>query len=398
MSLSELFYDPKTGLSRTGFMARARKLGFKAKDIVDFLKSQEATQLNKDKTSSVYFPLWGRGPGSYQMDLMFIDQKTLLNVINVNSRFLYSYLLKDKSLASVVPALKKFITDSKARSECHFLQSDNGTEFKNNSIKELCKQNKIEQNFVEVKDHHGQGMVERVNQTLRRLFTVYEDAYKQTWVKGFTDLVWNYNHRVHSSIKEAPADADDDTGLEARQQQYNDAEAEFKKFKVGSVVRKRIRKSESGFDKGKVQWSSPTYTITAVHHHKLVLSDRTLVSHNDLQLITVVQKLARPDVRTPKEVVKKKAKVLRTLRKEGLDPVPEEPVVIPEIAQQKFGQKFYYGFVKQIAHDKYQVKFNNGKIEVFTAKEVHARRFPMTKADKKNEPRIKSYLKEIELK
>ena len=41
---------------------------------------------------------------------------------------------------------------------------------------------------------------------------------------------------------------------------------------------------------------------------------------------------------------------------------------------------------------------NNGKKEIFTAAEVHARRFPMTKADKKNEPRIKSYLTEIGLK
>ena len=58
------------------------------------------------------------------------------------------------------------------------------------------------------------------------------------------------------------------------------------------------------------------------------------------------------DTRTPTEVIKKKAKAVRAIRKEGLDPVPEEQIPIPEIAQQKFGQKFYYGFVKQIAHDK----------------------------------------------
>ena len=391
--LAELFYDPRTGLSRVGFVTRARKLGFKPKEIADFLKEQETTQLNRDQTKPAYFPLWGRGPGSYQMDLMFDSNRTILNIINVNSRYLYSYLIKDKSLKSVLPALTDFLKVSKSRSPCNFLQSDNGSEFKNKSVSDLMKQNDVQQNFVDVKDHHGQGMVERVNQTLRRLFKLYEDAYKQSWTRGFKDLVWNYNHRVHSSIKEAPADADDESGLTQRQVQYEAAEKQFLKFKVGSLVRKRIQKSDAGFEKGRSQWSKETYTITAAHHHKLVLSDRSLVGHNDLQLITAVQKLPRTDLRVPTEVVKKRAKVVRDLRKEGLDVPKIKPREIPKIAQMKFGKKFYYGKVKQVSHDKFEVAFNNGKTETFTEDEVYSRRFPLTAADKKNYAKVLNSLK-----
>lgn len=322
-TLHELFYDPRTGLSRNGFIKRATALGFKSKGIDEFLKKQEATQINKEATTQTYFPLWGRGAGSYQMDLMFADKRTILNIINVNSRFLYSYLLKDKSLKSVLPALAEFIEEAEERSPCMFLQSDNGKEFKNTKVKALLKEHEIEQNFVEVKDHRGQGMVERVNGTLRLLFKLYEDAFKQSWTVGFKDLVWNYNHRMHSSIKQAPADADDDAGLEARQKQYDEAQRELEKFKVGSQVRKRIVRSDAGFEKGKTQWSAHTFRIDGIVHNMCALSDRTLVSHNDLQLISGVESLkttqSLAELNAKREHEKKVAKHKRAMSREGLN-------------------------------------------------------------------------------
>ena len=79
---------------------------------------------------------------------------------------------------------------------------------------------------------------------------------------------------------------------------------------------------------------------------------------------------------------------MRDLRKEGLDVQQIKTKEIPKIAQMKFGKKFYYGKLKQVSHDKYEVAFNNGKIETFTEDEVYSRRFPLTAADKKNYSKV----------
>jgi len=74
-----------------------------------------------------YFPIL-RPPGSFQMDLMFLDnprnktkQLPILCFIDTNTtRFAYTYLLKNKGADEVFQATRKFIYDSKG--QCQFLQ------------------------------------------------------------------------------------------------------------------------------------------------------------------------------------------------------------------------------------------------------------------------------------
>ena len=75
MSLRELYYDPRQGLSSlVKFAAIAKKSGFTQKEVASFLAAQEVHQIHRERPKVSYFPNWGRGTGSYQIDLMFQDQ------------------------------------------------------------------------------------------------------------------------------------------------------------------------------------------------------------------------------------------------------------------------------------------------------------------------------------
>ena len=122
--MQEIWSDPR--YVGRAFMEQAKKLGFKPKDIQTFVSKQEGKQLSKDQRGTEYFPVWGQGPGSYQADLMFVNGKPILCVINVNSRFAYAYALTSKKAEiAVAPAVNSFLYDSR-RLEVSLQFSTNG--------------------------------------------------------------------------------------------------------------------------------------------------------------------------------------------------------------------------------------------------------------------------------
>jgi len=65
MSLRELYYDPRKGLSSlVKFAAIAKKNGFSQKEVASFLAAQEVHQINRERPTVAYFSNWGRGVGS----------------------------------------------------------------------------------------------------------------------------------------------------------------------------------------------------------------------------------------------------------------------------------------------------------------------------------------------
>jgi hypothetical protein len=68
-----------------------------------------------------------------------------LNIIDVFSKFLYSIPIKDKSAESISIELDKLFSNPNDR--LNKLQSDNGLEFKNDLVKNVCKKYGIQQIF-----------------------------------------------------------------------------------------------------------------------------------------------------------------------------------------------------------------------------------------------------------
>jgi hypothetical protein len=153
-------------------------------------------------------------PGDYQADLMFMPesfakfnegQTTILNLIHVNSRFLYSFLMKAKSAAAddlmhIIPQLDPPMQQ---------LRIDAGNEFLNKKLSDFLASRDITVKAVnKAKGDAGYslGIVERVNKTVRDLIYRYLDwadqhgADKYRYKPVFSDLIAQYNNSPNSSL------------------------------------------------------------------------------------------------------------------------------------------------------------------------------------------------------
>lgn len=145
--ITKIYFDPKQGFKTAQDIyklidTKARKITLKQiKDILNRIQTNQikADEVNKD----LFIPIvWN--PDSYQADLTFYEQYkkknwgfyVLFNIININTRFLFSYPLKDKSAKWVNEAFKKFLLEVKTPPK--ILECDKGSEFINKEFKNIC--------------------------------------------------------------------------------------------------------------------------------------------------------------------------------------------------------------------------------------------------------------------
>ena len=309
------FSNAKTGLS--GVYSTFKRSGIGLKDVKEQLNTQGGYQQNKQIYRPHFFPIWGHGEGSYQADLLFLPSynkiNTVLCVINVNTRYAYVYEIRSKSGA--YEALKQFINDSDHdKRECYFLQTDSGSEFKNYKVQELMNKNDIKYNYVDPEDHAGQGKVERFNQTLRRLVTLYISSNNNNdWVSVLKDLVYNYNHRYHRALGCSPIEANEKTQIASQMKQFIEAKNAFDKYKIGMSV--RILKNRKKFDKGRQKYSTSVYTIQNIQGH-LIEVNGDWYKHYQLQIVTGSSNADDFEKEQAKQT--KEKKMIRALAKEGI--------------------------------------------------------------------------------
>ena len=309
----ESYYDPKRGLSSAYKIYKGQdKLTFE--QIKQQVNKQLPAQLNKQKVKTYYFPIVGHGKYSYQADLMFLDSDggygIILCLINVITRFAYAYPMKSK--ADTYENLKQWYKHDCPNVE--HLQTDKGSEFTNKKTNDLFK----DIDYYQVESDNAQGKIERFNQTIRRLITVYQSAYKTTkWVKVLPDLIYNYNHRFHRSINCSPAEADEVSQYMQELEKYDEAQTQLDKYHVGDKV--RILMNKDLFQKGRSEWSTDVYKIQEKKGHRLLVND-TWYQYYQLQLIPAVHtKLFDNNDDVDKVAIRKEKNVKRDLRKEGVD-------------------------------------------------------------------------------
>lgn len=306
------YYNPRTGLSGiyTMYKAQHNKTLNQVKEII---QRQEPYQLNKQKGIVNYFPIVGHGPNSFQADLMFLDNdrgyNNILCIINVITRVAHAY--PQKSKADTYDNLKKFYEEVP---NVEHLQTDKGSEFTNKKVKGLFQ----DIDYYQVDTSYSQGKIERFNQTLRRLVTIYQSGHKTTkWYDIIPDLLYNYNHRFHSSLGCSPLDANEDEEFAKLLGKYDLANDQLMKYKVGNRVRVLLNKDL--FQKGRAEWSSDVFRIESIDGHKLIVNGKPF-QYYQLQLVgNVHKKLFDDNDEVNKEAIKKEKKVKRDIRKEGVD-------------------------------------------------------------------------------
>ena len=135
---------------------------------------------------------------------------------------------------------------------------DQGSEFYNQSFKDLLKINNIEMYSTY---NEGKSVVaERLIRTLKnKIFKHMTTISKNVYIDVLDDIVNKYNNTVHRTIKIKPIDVTNDSLAE-----YNeDSNKRNPKFKVGDHV--KISKYKNTFAKGYVpNWSEEVFIVNEI--------------------------------------------------------------------------------------------------------------------------------------
>ena len=252
--------------------------------------------------------------------------KYLLMVIDVFSKFGWIRPLKDKRGQTVADAFRSIFAErsgaepSKARRKPKMLWTDKGSEFFNGIMKDLLHKNGVK--LYTTENEEKSSVVERWNRTMKeKLFRMFSANNNTIYFDKLDELVDQYNHRFHSSIRMTPAEA-------SKQQNEKKVFANLfgdliyakrgrAKFKVGDKVRISKFKRKI-FDKGFTpNWTEEIFVVDEILNtnpltYKLVdlLGEKITGSFYESELqktnqnIFRIEKVIRRDQKKKKALVK----------------------------------------------------------------------------------------------
>jgi len=269
----ETYFNIETGLSSNPkqlFEKFEKTIPLKKiKDVLNKIKNKQIKASKKEE--KLFIPIIAE-PQWFQCDLTFYSQykkinhgyHVIMNIININSRKLYSYFMKNKKTNTIIENFKKFLKD--CNHKINVLECDAGKEYESGIFQKLCDENKIKLILFDKKDWpNAISIVERVNKTIRDLINDYMISYKtKKFYDVYDKLLKNYNDRIHSSIGMKPNDVDEEKEQKIsneKKNEYAKVKYEIKKtFEIGSFV--RIMKKKKLFSKGpKIYFSKKIYKI-----------------------------------------------------------------------------------------------------------------------------------------
>ena len=82
--------------------------------------------------------------------------------------------------------------------------ADNGTQFQNSKLKELCDTYHIKLNFSSVSYMQSNGQEEATNKAILNIIKKSLEQSKGKWAKELPKVLWAYRTTKRSSIRETP--------------------------------------------------------------------------------------------------------------------------------------------------------------------------------------------------
>ena len=268
--LGQMWFDPQSPMGYSGVEKLSRASGRSKKETQAWLRNQLAYSLNKPMRRRFQTRAYKTsGPNDlWQADLMEMipyasindGYKYILTCIDVFSRFARAQPIKSKSASDVATALTHMLKDVKPR----HLQTDQGLEFYNASVKALLKKHKI--NHYSVFSQFKAAVIERFNRTLREKLARHFIAQgNKKWILVLPKLIESYNKSKHRGIGMKPIDVNNRNAFALwEKQNKNQTTSKSKKYKVGDYVRISKLVGSAFIKNFDNNWSDEVFKISLV--------------------------------------------------------------------------------------------------------------------------------------
>ena len=180
----------------------------------------------------------------------------LLCVIDIQSKYAWVILLKDKEVITITNAFQKILDELKRKPNEIWVDKD--IKFCNKSMKSW-----LQKNAIEMYSTHNEGksvIAERFITTLKNKIYKYTTSIsKNFYIDKLDDIVNRYKNAYHNAIKMKPVDVKFSTYIDFNKE-TNDKPPNFK---IGDIV--RISKYKNIFANGYVpNWFEEVFVIKKV--------------------------------------------------------------------------------------------------------------------------------------
>jgi len=230
------------------------------------------------------------------------DPKYYHIFIGANNRYAFAYPVNNKTAATAIKTLNKFIEDNKKLGKSVIkLTSDGECAFKSDKFVNACRENKIMLKIIPDGAHSTLGIVDRFIRTLRDMNQPLNKAQDQQYddeflefspekMKTFIDI---YNNAYHNSIKCSPAEMYNDESLEKeyiakciKKRAIQDTIKDFN-LPEGIYVRYRMNKNDLNGHKRRSKLSREKYIINKRIGSRYLLqsADGKIISKSRFELV-----------------------------------------------------------------------------------------------------------------
>ena len=189
----------------------------------------------------------------------------ILTCIDILSRYGWARPLKTKKGSEVANAIEDIFETSGRMPKR--IQTDQGTEFYNASVKRLLEKHNIE--LFSVKSPKKCALVERWNRTIKtKMWKYFTSRNTYKWLEVLLKFVDAYNHSKHRVIKMKPADVNRENAMVVWERLYGDDErykSTIDDIVEGDTV--RISKAKGQFEKGYLpNWSREEFFVDKINN------------------------------------------------------------------------------------------------------------------------------------
>ena len=289
--LDNLFYKEKLGVgNKNTFIKNAREKHpeIKLKDIQEYIKSQEVTQMNTTVNTKYEYKITAP-PRTFQIDIFWWRRGDtlipILLLVDILSRKAFAYVLpksiKEKRGDITVKTLEEFKSQV---GYIHGLEGDN--EFGNAAVKKFCEDNNIRLDTSVSKLEHISGgnklgIIDRLVRTLRELIERYYDilGHKMDSLKDVVaTIIGTYNNDNHRTLNNKTPNQvfkDNDNQIARYLNDSVHNQHIYKTIPFNPSDKVRILEDKGEFAKGKNKFSKEVHSVEGKEGYKIKLNDST---------------------------------------------------------------------------------------------------------------------------